>query len=356
MIQRPHSISYLITIIGIHFCYILANGQPGLLFKNNDPLNITLTGNIRELLKDRGNDPQYHPITLSYRTSDSSLISLSIKAKVRGHFRKARENCTIPPLLLKFSKDASPDISIFSGQDKIKLVTPCQGDRYVVKEYLVYKLYNLVTPKSFEARLVKVILNDTVKSMNKSFYGMLLEDEDEMAKRNNALATDGRLVRPEQTQKNDFLKMAVFQYMIGNTDWSVQYMQNIKFIAADSSGALSPVPYDFDHAGIVGAPYAKPAEKLLLTSTRERRYRGYCIADMREFDETFDLFRKLEKEFSAVYTECLLLEKGYIKSTTRYLDQFYSTINDPGHAKAAFGYPCDKAGTGNVVIKGLKKN
>ncbi len=351
-----HALVFVMPLMGVFFCSTPVFGQQDLLFGNENPLEITLSGDIRGLLKDRGEDPQYHPITLSYREPDSSLISLTIKVKARGHFRKAKENCKTPPLLLNFPKKATPDISIFSEQDKMKLVTPCQGDKYVIREYLVYKLYNLIHPKSFKARLVKVVLNDTVKNRNESFYGILLEDEDEMAKRNHAISIDGKLVRPEQTQKNDFLKMAVFQYMIGNTDWSVQYMQNIKFIAADSSSVLSPVPYDFDHAGIVGAPYAKPAEELKISSTEVRRYRGYCIADMMEFDEVFNHFRKLDKEFAAVYSESQLVESSYIKSTTRFLDQFYSTINNPRAAKVAFGYPCDKTGTGNVVIKGLKKN
>ena len=78
------------------------------------------------------------------------------------------------------------------------------------------------------------------------------------------------------TERDHFLKMAVFQFMIGNTDWSVPYLQNIKFITKDSTKAPLTVPYDFDHAGIVSAPYALPAEELEMSSVLERRYRGYC--------------------------------------------------------------------------------
>ena len=314
-----------------------------------------MSGDIRELMKDRGDDPQYHPMTLSYHDGDD-VIAMPVKVKARGHFRKAKENCRMPPLLLNFPKKSVPDNSIFKGQDKIKLVTPCQDDDYVIREYLVYKLYKLINPKSFQAKLVTVVFDDTVRNRSELFYGILLEDEEEMAKRNNTIAIEGKLVRPEQTHKDDFLKMAVFQYMIGNTDWSVQYMQNIKLIGTDSSAVLSPVPYDFDHAGIVGAPYAKPAPELIMSSTQQRRYRGYCITDMSEFDETLNLFRKLASDFSAVYTECPQLESHYIKWATRYLGQFYSTINNPKAAKLAFSYPCDKDGTGNVVIRGLRED
>lgn len=326
------------------------------LFDSGEVLNIRLSGNIRELVKDRSNDAKYHPITLSYKGSDSSLISIPIKVKTRGHFRRTQGNCTYPPLQLKFSEEDTPKNSLFYQQDKMKLVTPCRGDKYVVREYLVYTLFNLVTPKSFRARLVRVVYDDTVKG-KKSFplYGILLEEAEQMAKRNSRVLLDGKLVRPEQTQSSDFLKMAVFEYLIGNTDWSVQYLQNVKLISTDSISIPSTVPYDFDHAGIVGAPYAKPAEALKMNSIRERRYRGYCVTDLSHFDETFTFFNQLEKEIYGVYTNCSLVEDAYKKSTTKFLDEFYKTINDPRSAKTVFSYPCNKDGTGNVVIKGLDK-
>lgn len=327
------------------------------LFDSEEVLNIRLSGNIQKLMKDKENDAEYHSITLSYKGSDSSLISIPIKVKTRGHFRRTQGDCSYPPLLLNFSEENTPKNSLFYQQHKMKLVTPCRGDKYVVREYLVYKLFNLITPKSFRAHLVRVVYDDTVKG-KKSFplYGILLEEAEQMAKRNSMVLLDGKLVRPEQAQSSDFLKMAVFEYLIGNTDWSVQYLQNVKLIATDSVSTPSTVPYDFDHAGIVGAPYAKPAEALQMNSIRERRYRGYCMTDLSQFDEALTHFKQLEKEIYGVYTNCSLIETGYIRSTTKFLDEFYKTINDPRSVKAAFSYPCNKDGTGNVVIKGLDKN
>lgn len=327
------------------------------LFDRDEVLSIRLSGNMRELLKDRSNDMQYHDIRLSYKEADSSLVSLSIKVKTRGNFRRTQGFCVYPPLLLNFTSSQSHANSLFHHQRKLKLVTPCSGDKYVVREYLVYKLYNLVTPRSFRARLVKVTYDDTVKGKaSEALYGILLEDEDELAMRNHVMVIKNRLLRPDQTRRDDFSKMAVFEYMIGNTDWSVQYFQNVKLVAPDSSGIPSPVPYDFDHAGIVGAPYANPAEALLLSSTRERRYRGYCVNEMSSFNETFALFNKLKDDLLNVYTECPLIDAGYKKATVRYLEEFYKTINNPKFATTEFSYPCDKEGTGNVVIKGMKAN
>ena len=150
--------------------------------------------------------------------------------------------------------------------------------------------------------------------------------------------------------------MAVFEYMIGNTDWSVQYQQNIKLITVDSTSLPSTIPYDFDHAGIVRAPYAKPAEELQMSSILQRRYRGYCMPEMNQFTEVFEIFNQLKDEFYALYEGNPLLSSSYQNQTLKFLDQFYETINDPKKAQEEFSYPCDKSGTGNIVIKGLKKD
>ena len=326
------------------------------LFTSSEVLEIRLSGNITALMKDREDNSSYHPFTLSYHEKGTP-VSIPIKVKTRGHFRLAKENCSYPPLLLNFSKKKSTTNSLFESQDKVKLVTPCNSEKYVVQEYLVYKLFNLVTPKSFNARLVKVTYEDTVKSKKtEPLFGILLEEEDQMAGRNSAVLIEKKSVKPERTDRQDFLKMAVFEYLIGNTDWSVQYLQNIKLIAKDSLSMLSTVAYDFDHAGIVRAPYAKPAEQLQLNSTLSRRYRGYCIPDMTQFNEVFLLFNDLKEKIYSVYTDCPLLEASYVKATVKYLDEFYETINDPKKAKTAFTYPCKPDGTGNVVIKGLSKD
>lgn len=326
------------------------------LFETDSLLQLTLSGNIRELLNDRAENPQYHSLMVLYRKEDSSNFSIAAEAKTRGHFRKLKENCNYPPLQLHFKKTDTLSNSVFKDQQKIKLVMPCQGDDYVVREWLVYKLYNLVTPKSFRARLTRVTLADTKnKKTTASFYGMLLEEENQMARRNDDIAIAYK-IKPENTEEDAFLKMAVFEYLIGNTDWSVQYLQNIKLIAADSTSMPTTVPYDFDHAGIVDAPYAKPAEELEMSSVRERRYRGYCVEDLKKFDSVIALYNRLKPGIYNLYTSCSLLDDKYKKATIKYLDAFYATINNTAAMQKEFGYPCDKNGTGNVVIKGLRED
>lgn len=325
------------------------------LFESDAILEITLSGNIKELLNDRSENSQYHPMLLSYKEEDSSDVAIPVRMKTRGHFRKLRENCFYPPLQINFSKNDLLYASVFKEQDKLKLVMPCKEDDYIIREWLVYKLYNLVTPQSFRARLVRVKLVDTKnKKTFTPFYTIMIEEEKQMARRNGLIAVNKKL-QPTQTQREAFLQMAVFEYLAGNTDWGIQYLQNIKLIALDSNAVPIAVPYDFDHAGIVNAPYAHPAEELQMSSVRERRYRGFCIEDMHQFDAVIHLYNSLKNEIYSTYTTCTLLDEKYIKTTVKYLDDFYAIINNPTLLQKEFGYPCDKNGTGNVIIKGLRE-
>jgi len=325
------------------------------LFESDEILEITISGRTKDLLNDRSDEAKEHPMNIFYKAEDGTEISLAADLKTRGHFRRLRGNCTYPPLQVNFTENDTLDLSIFKGQNKLKLVMPCSGDDYVIREWLVYKLYNAITPKSFRARLVKVTLNNTKNNKTESpFYGMLLESEKQMAERNGGISIDTKM-QPNRTEPNTFLTMAVFEYLIGNTDWSVQYLQNIKLVAADSLAIPVTVAYDFDHSGLVSAPYAKPAEELRMQSVRERRYRGFCITDMKTFDPVIALYNELKPAIYSVYTDCTLIDEKYKKNTLKYLDEFYETINDPQKVLKEFGYPCDINGTGNVVIKGLRE-
>jgi hypothetical protein len=326
------------------------------LFENEAILNITLKGNLRDVLNDRSDIPKNFSLVLSYKKEDSADMDLPVEVKTRGHFRRLKENCSYPPLMIQFAKEGPHLSSAFREQKKLKLVMPCSGDDYLIREWLVYKIYNLVTPKSFRARLVKVKLEDARNKKSVTpFYGILLEEEKQMARRNQSVAVEQQL-RPQQIQTDAFLNMAVFEYLIGNTDWSVQYQQNIKLLVPDSNTVPVAVPYDFDHAGIVNTPYALPAEELRMKSVRERRYRGYCVTNMKLFETVIAKYNILKSDIYKIYTSCTLLDEKYRKSTLLYLDEFYATINNPKAWQKEFGYPCDKNGTGNVVIKGLKED
>ena len=125
--------------------------------------------------------------------------------------------------------------------------------------------------------------------------------------------------------------VAVFEYMIGNTDWSVPYLHNIRLFDNGQAGSL-PVPYDFDYSGIVEASYAIPPEQLGIQSVRERLYRG-PVYSAALFQRVFDKFNDIKPQFYALYQNNNRLDKSYVKRTLKYLDEFYALINKPATAR-----------------------
>lgn len=326
------------------------------LFASEDLLEITLTGDADGLMSNRTGEALYFDFELQYRRSPEVLEHFPVKVRTRGHFRRLENNCLYPPLMLNFQSKEVPENSIFYGHDKLKLVVPCRGEKYVVQEYLIYKLYNLLTPLSFRARLVKVNLTgDESRKGIPGQYGILLEDEDQMAERNGGQILKKDLVRPREIDLDNFLDLAIFQYLIGNTDWSIQYRQNIRLVSLPNARQPLAVPYDFDHSGMVMAPYARPAPELNLASVRNRRYRGYCQPDMAIFEERLAYYRAKKEELRLVYINCPYLDEGSRKRSLKYLDEFFEIIEDPKSWQKALSYPCRDDKTSKVVIRGLKE-
>lgn len=84
------------------------------LFSHDSVLNIRLTGNIRTLLRDRSDEGQYHAVSISYADEDGQTVSIPIRSKTRGNFRRQKSNCTYPPLLLNFVKKLTKN-TLFEG-------------------------------------------------------------------------------------------------------------------------------------------------------------------------------------------------------------------------------------------------
>lgn len=330
---------------------------PGNLFESDSILEVIIEGDISKLMRDRFDDAVKHPLKLTYKTAEDKQVTIPIEGKTRGHFRRTQGECIYTPLMLHFTKNDAVDNSIFSGQSKLKLVVPCRSDELIVKEWLAYKMYNLLTPQSFRVRLLSLTWKQSNKTkQEKPVYAFLLENEDEMATRNLSFSINRTQLSPTATDSTAFFRMAIFQYLIGNTDWSVQYMQNIKLITTDTNSvSIKPVtvPYDFDMSGWVNAPYGKPAPELLLASVKVRRFRGYCISNTSMYNETLKQFEDAKSSIYQILETNTQLSKKTITVQKEFLDQFYLTLSKRERLDRDLLYPCDKNGTGNVVIRGL---
>jgi hypothetical protein len=324
------------------------------LFNADEVVSLTLVADLSSLLKNRSSQtPVSYKAAFSYVDGTRNSLELPVKVMVRGNFRRDAKNCRFPPLLLDFPKTKTVNTP-FARHAKLKLVTHCQTEEYVVREYLVYKLYNLLTDFSFRARLAKVTYQDsTGKRDTETKYGFLLEDENSVARRNKATpypsANKLNMARADTVQ---MATVAVFEYLIGNTDWSVPFRHNIRLLSNPKRRAPMPVPYDFDHSGIVEAPYALPAEQLEIQSVRQRLYRGYGYPQP-VFDRVFKKFRKHKTAIYALYQNQTALPPAYMKRTLKYLDEFYEVIDSPRLVKRLFMDQGHQNATGGVVIKGL---
>ncbi len=345
---------FFLTSVSFAFQMEPLSNQHQDLFDSDEVIDFRLEGDIKTLMRDRGEDPSYHLMKLHVENLDLEE-SLDLRVRVRGNFRRLRENCDTPPLRLNFRRHEVPEHSLFAGHSSLKLVVPCKGEEYVIREYLAYKIYNLLTNYSFRVRLVRLSYHDTDSNRGSNpEYGFLIEHKSVLASRSNASLIERMNLRPEIVDQESFLRMSVFAYMIGNTDWSVQYLHNMEMLFLKNEKIYVTVPYDFDLVGLVSSPYAKPAEALKLRSVRERVYRGYCMDDLSVLDATFEQFRELKPEIYKIIKENTLLEGRYIDFATNYFDEFYDTLNNPRKMSRAFSYPCNRRGTGNIVISGMQ--
>jgi hypothetical protein len=226
----------------------------------------------------------------------------------------------------------------FDGQHVLKLGVHCRNakefETYPQREYAAYRIFNLLTPRSFRARLARVTYFDTgTKKSLGTHNGVLIEDDDDVAKRLQGRLTTQRDAFPG-LDADAFTLMALFEYMIGNLDVSISAQHNVKLVQMPTR-ALYAIPYDFDYSGLVDATYAQPPPGMGITTVRDRIYRGEC-RPATELEPFFAKFRAIKTELPAIYDSIPDLDPSVKKKALAYLDQFYRTIDRPADVKAAF--------------------
>lgn len=305
-------------------------------FKEEEVIQMTLTTDIKGLQSQKGNDV-FQPGTVSLRFPDSTVVEEAVNVGARGNFR--RGYCRIPPIMIDFRQDAA---SKLSSLGKLKLVIGCgakeDDEQLLLKEYLIYKMYNMLEDKSFRVRLLSTTYLDS-RNRIKSFtqYSFLIEDDADMARRNSCKKKDHPPTLSESTNRELMTKVAIFQYMIGNTDWSVPNTHNIKLIFDRKNNEMLPyvVPYDFDYCGLVNASYAVPSEVIGTEKITERVYRGFPRT-MEELQETLKLFRDKKAALYALINDFTLLTERSRKTVISYLDDFYKIINNENAVQNEF--------------------
>ena len=346
--QKPSSFYQISILLVLLFWSANLHGSEGLcisdegtsdrnsnlLFKSDELLEFTLMGEFVELMQDRGDDRSYHKGKLYYLDVKGDTIFRKVRLKARGNFRRKEENCKRPPVAIKFKKLKSKD-SIFTNQTKLKLVTHCQEERYVLQEYLAYRIFNAITDKSYKVRLAKITYAEleTAEKYN-SRFAFFIESEDELIERMNAKDINGMAIQ-SMLERKSVITTALFQYMIGNNDWFVTSKHNTSVLESNLDGQKYAVPYDFDWSEFVNAPYTKPegAEEWQLENRMV--YKGLCMKE-EDYKEQVELFLSKKEAIIAVIEDAPSVAAINRKTAKKFVNQFYKTLQKPNSLKKIF--------------------
>ena len=303
---------------------------PTALFASDAPIHATIQGPISTLVSNRAETPR--PGTMIV-----DGVTYPVTLSTRGITRKTKDVCDFPPLRVELTAPA-PHGSLFEHQHRLKLVTHCQRSpdfqQKVLLEYSAYRLYNLMTPMSFRARLANIDYVDANGRPYISRVGFFLEDFDDVARRNGmTTAHMGSQVPLQLIEPNSAARFAVFEYMISNYDWSMragpagtECCHNGRLMSAAPGQPLTVVPYDFDYSGLVDAPYSIQPEGIPIDSVRQRNYRGYCahLSQARAFAAQVASRRA---EFLGVFATIPGLSPREQGKAAAYLQGFFADVD-----------------------------
>ena len=309
------------------------------LFRDHAPLKAVLTAPISQAYAQRHSDVRlYFPGQWAYIADNGETQRLQVSIRLRGNFR--RDYCELPPLRLNFKKKEVKG-TLFSGQDKLKLVAPCQhgieSQQNLLLEYLAYRMYEILTDQSFGARLVRLSYVDSDERL-KSWTDMafVIEEERDIGKR---LGLDRARVAENRFDELDQPTTALaelFQFMISNHDYSVlkgppgEYCchNSVMYVDEGRADKRIPIPYDFDMSGLVQADYSSPPAHLPIRLVRTRFYRGLCQPDD-VMQAAVAHFLEKKGEIFALFDSTPGLTRTSRNRNVNYIKKFYAILEDP---------------------------
>lgn len=293
-------------------------------FISETPLEISITTNLETLFEKKDDaleNEVFQKAKCEIIAEGEQIFKGKIKVKKRGVTRK--KICDIPPVMMKFGKKEKTF--------KIKLVTPCQlneaAQQLVYKEYLAYQMYSEMTPHSFKTQLVNITYRDKKNEMDSiEATGFLIEEVYEAAERMTAQLLQSH-EKIKYLNQDCYRLFTMFQYFIGNTDWNLSKRHNIKLIRKHDSTSPIPLPYDFDYAGLVDAPYAIPHPQLPIDNVRERHFmwRG---KNFEGFEKIIEMFEDKKPDMIAKIESFILLKKEEKKDMIDYIESFFLELDE----------------------------
>ena len=302
------------------------------IFGESTPLRITLKYDITSFVRNKSKG-EYLDAELQIYYSESELITKNIRVKARGKFRNGQ--CIFPPIYLNFKTDPLENTELKEIK-KMKLVTHCSSSKgsesNVLKEYLAYKMYNVLTDNSFKVRLLNITYIDTGKKQKiYQKYGFVIEPLELLCKRRNSIIIEPTIIRQENILEEFADKVALFQYMIGNTDWRFKSGHNTDYIKDLNivTDKVIPVPYDFDFSGLVNAYYSYPQTWTSIEKVTDREYLGYCRNSNEAYLKNINYFIEKKEEIFKTIEKFEYLDEKEKKSVSSFIESFYNKISRP---------------------------
>ena len=314
------------------------------LFRSQEVLPFTLTADFGAVQRDR--DPtseRMFPGTIAWTGEDGAAKTAPVQVRTRGNSRRKPQVCSFAPLRIEFDKPQMKGTP-FAGHNALKVGTHCREsgeyEQYVLREYTIYRAFNVLTPRSFRARLAKATYVDAKNNRTvASRYAILLEDDDDVAERQLGRVVTVKGIPFTGVDLESLTLAMLFEYMIGNTDMSVAAQHNIVLVQT-REGRRYVIPYDFDYSGLVDATYSRPDKRLGIATVRERLYRGPCRTP-EDFEPFLVRLRTAKPQIFALYDELPDMSEGYRKNARSYLDEFFRAIDRPRDVKRAFVDGCN---------------
>jgi hypothetical protein len=314
------------------------------LFTDDAPLHLTLTGPFSKLAAGAKYSISPYPATLALTDENRGGQAFPIQMRARGISRR-EEYCNFPPIELMFDKTVMHG-TLFQGQKKLKLVTYCKSppdyEQRIILEYLVYRLYNLITPASLRVRAAEVTYRETATDPGVTRFGYVIEDIHQLADRNQGdeLTAASHQVSIPQLDAHATTRAAMLEFMIANLDWEFlasapgqTCCHNIRLLSAqgvtpERASAVKPVPYDFDFSGFVDAPYAGPPPNFPTESVTDRYFRGFCVMAA-EAPSVAQEYLARRGEMKALIDNQAQLTQKFRDKADHFMDGFFAIISDP---------------------------
>lgn len=284
-----------------------------------------------------GNKTTRFPILghLSFWDVHGTGFTLPVSIQSRGKTRFLK--CEIPPIQIRMDKE-SLKLARIKDYPKLKTVLPCtldeMGDEYLFRELLVYKLYEQVSDFAFKTQAVKLIHLDSASLdttlVSNAFF---IESDKEFRKRKDFEEVDQYNLQWEDLHPRQSQIMAVFQFMIGNTDWKIDMKHNMKYFRVAEGEPIILMPYDFDFSGVVSSPIAKVNPDIGQKKIRDRFYLGKSNEHL---PPVLDHFKSQKAALLTIVEEFYYLDENAKADIHKYLLSFFEILENKKKCRKAF--------------------